>query len=68
MTHSNDATPWMSWLRIAIGMGVTPAAFWKLSLKEWRALMQSTRPGAFNRHDLEKLRHHLGDKTKHERD
>lgn len=25
-------------LRLALGMGLTPAAFWALSLKEWRML------------------------------
>lgn len=32
-------TPWPQLLRAAAGMGITPDAFWRLSLKEWRALM-----------------------------
>lgn len=31
-------TPWRAWLRAALAMGLTPAAFWRLSLREWRAL------------------------------
>ena len=29
---------WAAMLRAAAGLGVTPEAFWRLSLKEWRAL------------------------------
>lgn len=36
------ATPWAEMLRTAAGLGVAPAAFWRLSLKEWRWL---TAPG-----------------------
>lgn len=32
-------TPWPALLRAAAGMGIAPHAFWRLSLKEWRALM-----------------------------
>jgi len=31
-------TPWPQLLRAAAGMGIAPHAFWRLSLKEWRAL------------------------------
>lgn len=31
-------TPWAQWIRAAARMGVSPEAFWRLSLKEWRAL------------------------------
>lgn len=30
--------PWRNWLSLAAGLGVAPAAFWRLSLAEWRAL------------------------------
>jgi len=36
-------TPWGEMLRLALTMGVGPAAFWRLSLREWRML---TRPAA----------------------
>lgn len=29
---------WGASLRAALGLGLTPAAFWALSLKEWRML------------------------------
>lgn len=33
-------------LRAALGWGVAPAAFWRLSLKEWRALTQAPQEAA----------------------
>lgn len=34
-----DALPWAAWLRLAcLRFGLAPAEFWRLSLKEWRAL------------------------------
>lgn len=33
-------TPWCNWLAYAQRvLGVSPASFWALSLREWRALM-----------------------------
>jgi uncharacterized phage protein (TIGR02216 family) len=32
--------PWGEMLRVAARAGVTPAAFWRLSLKEWRMLTE----------------------------
>ncbi|WP_312685326.1 phage tail assembly chaperone [Brevundimonas nasdae] len=34
-------TPWGAMLRIAAQIGVTPDAFWRLSLKEWRMLNEA---------------------------
>lgn len=31
-------TRWGEMLRTAAGVGITPAAFWRLSLREWRML------------------------------
>jgi len=31
-------TPWPQLLRLAVTLGITPEAFWRLSLAEWRAL------------------------------
>ncbi len=31
-------TDWPGMLRTAMAMGVAPAAFWRLSLMEWRAV------------------------------
>ncbi|WP_421736886.1 phage tail assembly chaperone [Caulobacter sp.] len=42
---------WSDALRLAVRLGVPPEAFWRLSLREWRALTDApaapvlTRPG-----------------------
>ena len=33
-----DRSPWAAMLALAQRLGVAPTAFWRLSLKEWRAL------------------------------
>ncbi|HRP10790.1 MAG TPA: phage tail assembly chaperone [Terricaulis sp.] len=33
-----EGTPWGAWLKAAFVFGLAPDAFWRLSLKEWRAL------------------------------
>ncbi|MGD9966972.1 MAG: phage tail assembly chaperone [Hyphomonadaceae bacterium] len=38
----SEATPWPELLRIARQIGVAPAAFWSLSLREWRAIADTT--------------------------
>lgn len=35
---------WAALLRVALAMGVTPEAFWRLSLAEWRALAGEAEP------------------------
>lgn len=35
-----EPIPWARWLFAAIRLGVPPAAFWRLSLREWRALAE----------------------------
>lgn len=39
-------TPWSEMMRTAAMLGVTPRAFWRLSLKEWRMLTQPPRSNA----------------------
>jgi len=34
-----EATPWLKLLAVAQQLGLAPAPFWRLSLKEWRALV-----------------------------
>ena len=36
---------WPSALRLALRLGLTPQAFWRLSLAEWRALTGGSGPG-----------------------
>lgn len=49
-------TPWSGMMRLALGLGVTPAAFWALSLQEWRVLTErSGGPEPMNRQAFERL-------------
>ncbi|WP_374390824.1 phage tail assembly chaperone [Brevundimonas sp.] len=34
-------TPWAEMLRTAAALGITPEAFWRLSLREWRMLVEA---------------------------
>ena len=48
----------MSWagsLRLALSLGLPPEAFWRLSLKEWRALTQAPAAPSLNRAGLQDL-------------
>ncbi|WP_297516159.1 phage tail assembly chaperone [uncultured Caulobacter sp.] len=48
----------MSWaepLRLALSLGIAPEAFWRLSLKEWRALTERPPASALTRSGLEAL-------------
>ncbi|MCG8440999.1 MAG: phage tail assembly chaperone [Caulobacterales bacterium] len=47
---------WRDALSLACRLGVPPAAFWRLSLREWRALAAPVRgEGALSRADFEAL-------------
>lgn len=35
-------TPWASMMRAAAHLGVGPETFWRLSLKEWRMLTETS--------------------------
>jgi len=49
-------TPWPAMLRLAAGdLRIPPEAFWRLSLKEWRALTDGGAAGALDRAGLEAL-------------
>jgi len=39
-----ERTPWPRLVAAAVRIGVTPAAFWRLSLREWRALTAAEDP------------------------
>jgi uncharacterized phage protein (TIGR02216 family) len=36
--------PWRQLLGAAMALGLSPAAFWRLSLREWRALVAPSAP------------------------
>jgi len=46
---------WGAMLRAAVAMGLSPEAFWRLSLKEWRMLTLRAEPGALGRRDLDEM-------------
>lgn len=52
--RSANETPWADWLRAAAALGVTPAAFWRLSVREWRALTAAA-DAPLARNELEAL-------------
>ena len=39
-------TPWAEMLRTAARLGVGPEAFWRLSLREWRMLVEASASAA----------------------
>jgi uncharacterized phage protein (TIGR02216 family) len=44
-----EPTPWRALLAAAQRLGVTPAEFWRLSLREWRALAAPSAEAALTR-------------------
>ncbi|MDR6623781.1 phage tail assembly chaperone [Caulobacter segnis] len=46
---------WSAPLRLAVSLGLPPEAFWRLSLKEWRALTEAPPAPAPSRADLSAL-------------
>ena len=44
-----DAAPWRAWLAFAAQLGIAPACFWRLSVREWRALASPVEQLAFFR-------------------
>jgi uncharacterized phage protein (TIGR02216 family) len=50
-----EPTPWAPMLAAAAIVGVPPAAFWRLSVKEWRALTARSRHDALNRNEFNAL-------------
>ena len=49
-------TPWGAMMRLAARAGVGPEAFWRLSLKEWRWLVEApTQDAPLSRREFERL-------------
>jgi uncharacterized phage protein (TIGR02216 family) len=46
---------WPRLLQAAARMGISPDAFWRTSLKEWRLLVAAQKDGAMDRSELEAL-------------
>ncbi|MFC0634889.1 phage tail assembly chaperone [Brevundimonas balnearis] len=49
------ATDWAAMLRAARAAGVSPEAFWRLSLREWRWLIAVGGAAPLGRGELERL-------------
>ena len=49
-------TPWGAMMRLAARAGVGPADFWRLSLKEWRLLIEApAEAGPLGRREFERM-------------
>ncbi len=48
-------TPWAAMLGEAARLGVTPEAFWRLSVREWRMLTERPDTGALGRSAFERM-------------
>lgn len=57
-----ERTPWNAWLNAALGVGVPPALFWRLSLREWRALIAAPRSAILDRANFDALAASFPDK------
>jgi hypothetical protein len=51
----SEPIPWSGWLRTAALLGVAPHNFWRLSLREWRALISENALDALSRPQFEAL-------------
>ena len=47
--------PWAEMLQTALRMGVRPADFWALSLREWQAICGRAKKCSFRKSDLSAL-------------
>ena len=59
----SEPTPWPALLAAALRLGVAPAQFWRLSLKEWRALTASPASPALTRGAFEALARRFPDQN-----
>ncbi len=50
-----ERTPWPSLLALGARVGVAPSAFWRLSLREWRALTATAQDTILKRGALDAL-------------
>lgn len=56
-----EPTPWTAWLRVAVALGLGPDAFWRLSLREWRALISPISGAVLTRGQFDALAHQFPD-------
>lgn len=56
--------PWRTWLARAMALGLAPAAFWRLSVAEWRALAGDAAAHLLDRAGFEALAAQFPDDTR----
>lgn len=56
----SERTPWFAMLQVAKALGIAPESFWRLGLREWRALV-STTSDALSRAAFAELAHRFPD-------
>lgn len=59
-----ERTPWRAWLKLAAQLGVPPSAFWRLSAREWRALLAAPTREALGHEGFEALAARFPDEVK----
>lgn len=64
MCDGQERTPWRSLIAAAQRLGVAPAQFWRLSLREWRALVAPAADAAMTRAGFEALERLYPDKDR----
>ncbi|MAI90409.1 phage tail assembly chaperone [Ponticaulis sp.] len=52
---STARTDWGKLLQIGLRSGLSPSAFWQLSLREWRLITSYRKRSGFGRNDLSRL-------------
>lgn len=52
---SEAGFPWGRLLQAGLRLGLTPEAFWKLSLREWRLITAKKSDSGFGKKDLSRL-------------
>lgn len=55
MSGRGTAGHWQSWLRAGVAIGLSPRAFWALSVREWLALVVPDEAEDFGHQDLARL-------------
>lgn len=58
----SECTPWAAWLRAGFAFGFAPEQFWRLSIREWRALTAQHSAHACDRAAFEALAARFPDK------
>jgi uncharacterized phage protein (TIGR02216 family) len=62
-----SAMPWAALLAAALRLGLSPDAFWRMSLREWRLVHAASAAPAMSRSELEKLDREIGNGRADER-